>query len=64
MGKQLTEIYAFIQKEGGLRARMRLTVMTGRTSQKALAFRDTEELSAKFYASYREITFKECSLEP
>jgi hypothetical protein len=62
MGQQLADIYTIIQNEGGMRARMRLTMMTGLPSQKAVETADTEELVEKFRSSYKEIMLKECPL--
>jgi hypothetical protein len=62
LGQKLADIYAIIQNEGGMRARMRLAMMTGLPSQKAMETPDTVDLLDSFTSSYREIMLKDCPI--
>jgi hypothetical protein len=60
MGAILKEIYSSIKQESGMRAQMRLAMITGLPSQMAAEAGETEELVEQFRKAYREITLKEC----
>jgi hypothetical protein len=62
LGQNLADICAVIQSEGGMRARMRLAMMTGLPSQKAMEAPDTSDLLERFKSSYREIMLKDCPI--
>jgi hypothetical protein len=62
MGVKLKEIYSAIKNDSGLRAQMRLALMTGLPSQMAAEAKETEDLLKKFRQAYQEITLKECPL--
>jgi len=62
MGMTLKDIYSAIKNENGLRAQMRLAMMTGIPSQMAAEAEETDELVEKFRTAYQEITLKECPL--
>jgi hypothetical protein len=62
MGMTLKEIYSSIKNENGMRAQMRLAMMTGLPSQMAAEAEETDELIEKFRTAYQEITLKECPL--
>jgi uncharacterized Fe-S cluster-containing MiaB family protein len=62
MGATLKKIYFAIKSEGGMRAQMRLALMTGLPSQMAAEAEETEELIQKFRKSYQEIMSKEYPL--
>ncbi len=59
MGQKLEKLYAFVEQNGGLQARMRLAMMTGISSQKAAEAEDSADNVAKFQAAIKEVTGKD-----
>ncbi|MDR3170110.1 MAG: hypothetical protein LBU17_00615 [Treponema sp.] len=59
MGIHIVTIYSQINKEGGMRAQMRLAMMTGTPYQGAVSVADTNETLKRFYMAYRHITGKD-----
>ena len=64
MGSKLENIYAAIKTVGGIRAQMRLAMITGLPSQMARTAPDSPELISKFERAYAEITAKEFPIRP
>jgi len=60
MGKKMLDIYEAIKQEGGIRAQMRLAMLTGLASPQAAKADDSPEMLKKFAAAYKEITSKDC----
>ena len=55
MGKQLLKFYDIAKDEGGLGARMRLSMRTGIPPERALEIEDTPELIDRFKTILSEI---------
>ena len=63
MAEKMVAIYDAMIKEQGHAGKMRLAVMTGISSVKARETPDTPDMLAKFAASFKEITQKECPVK-
>ncbi|MDR0498944.1 MAG: hypothetical protein LBH03_04325 [Holophagales bacterium] len=60
MGRVLVDIFETIKKEGGLSAQMRLAMLVGISSKRAVSIDDTPELVQKFASAYKEVLGCEC----
>jgi len=56
MGEVLTQIYEFVEKKGGLKARMKLVERTGIAKEKAGLIEEEEEIVMGFKALAAELT--------
>jgi hypothetical protein len=59
MGEKMNQLYDFVQKTGGVEAKMRLAVVTGISSLKAKTEPDTPENIAKLKDGIKAITGKD-----
>ena len=55
MGQKLVEYYGKAEQMGGLKAKMRLAMITAVSSQKAAETPDSTELIQKFEAAMKEL---------
>jgi len=62
MGERLKKAYEVVGKEGGLKAKMRLAVITSVPSSKADTAPDSPENIKKFEDAIKEITGKSVTL--
>lgn len=59
MGQKITEIFEAVMKDGGLTARMRVSMIASIPSAKAAETPDTPENLKKLKDAYKEVTGKD-----